>query len=128
MIYLDTSVVLAHLFAEDPSPPDSLWTETLASSRLLEYETWNRIHAHGLGESHGEAVRSVLQQLTFVELLRPILARATEPFPAPIRTLDSLHLASMEFLRTLGQPVRLASYDKTLLAVADRMGFPLVDL
>ena len=38
MIYVDTSVALAHLFAEDRRPPASFWTETLVSSRLLEYE------------------------------------------------------------------------------------------
>ena len=48
MIYLDTSVALAHLLAEDRSPPATLWQEQLIASRLLEYELWNRIHAHGL--------------------------------------------------------------------------------
>lgn len=35
MIYLDTSVALAHLLAEDRCPPPSLWEEDLFSSRLL---------------------------------------------------------------------------------------------
>ena len=52
MIYLDTSVALAHLLAEDRQPPDDLWTEELWSSRLLEYELWNRIHARDLARSH----------------------------------------------------------------------------
>ena len=38
MIYLVSSVALAHLLAEDRQPPASLWEETLISSRLLEYE------------------------------------------------------------------------------------------
>ena len=29
-----------------------LWKETLTSSRLLEYEVWNRIHARKLYETH----------------------------------------------------------------------------
>jgi hypothetical protein len=45
VIYLDTSVALAQLLAEDRLPPERLWQETLVSSRLLEYEIWNRIHA-----------------------------------------------------------------------------------
>jgi hypothetical protein len=48
LIYLDTSVALAHLLAEDQSTPEKLWQETLISSRLLEYEVWTRIHARGL--------------------------------------------------------------------------------
>ena len=43
-----------------------------------------------------------------------VLARALEPFPAPVRTLDALHLASIEFLRGRGQKVELASYDDRL--------------
>lgn len=39
----------------------------------------------------------------------------------PVRTLDALHLASMDFLRTHGQTVRLASYDERLLTVARRL-------
>jgi hypothetical protein len=61
VIYLDTSVALAHLLAEDRRVPDALWAETLVSSRVLEYELWNRIHARGLTKSHGEAVRELLR-------------------------------------------------------------------
>jgi hypothetical protein len=38
VIYLDTSVVLAQLLAEDRRPPASLWSESLVASRLVEYE------------------------------------------------------------------------------------------
>jgi hypothetical protein len=38
VIYLDTSVALAEILAEDRKPPESLWAETLVASRLLEYE------------------------------------------------------------------------------------------
>ena len=47
MIYLDTSVAVAHLLAEDRHPPDALWSHPLASSRLLEYELWTRLHGRG---------------------------------------------------------------------------------
>lgn len=36
--YLDTSVALAHVLAEDRRPPDELWERTLVSSHLLEFE------------------------------------------------------------------------------------------
>ena len=45
MIYVDTSVALAHLLAEDRRPATTLWDEPLILSRLLEYELWTRIHA-----------------------------------------------------------------------------------
>lgn len=34
-------------------PPKDLWQQQLVSSRLLEYEVWNRIHARQLNRSHG---------------------------------------------------------------------------
>lgn len=35
MIYLDTSVALAHLLVEDRVPPERLWREDLISSRSV---------------------------------------------------------------------------------------------
>lgn len=125
MIYLDTSVALAQLLAEDRRPPEALWREPLVSSRLLEYEAWNRVQARGLAGSHGEPLRLLLGRVAFLELAPPVLARALEPFPAPVRTLDALHLASLEFLRAQGQKPRLASYDDRMLAAARAMRIPL---
>ena len=128
MIYLDTSVALAHLLAEDRSPPESIWRETLVSSRLLEYEVWNRIHARRLGRSHSEEVRALIGHVALIELAPAVLGRALEPFPIPVRTLDALHLASIEFLRTRGQTVALASFDERLLAAARSLHIPLYEM
>jgi len=125
VIYLDTSVALAQLLAEDRSPPEELWTETLVASRLLEYETWNRLNARGLGGSHGEAARLLLGRVAMLELIPPVLARALEPFPLPVRTLDALHLASADFLRRQSQSVRIATYDGRLQAAAQALDFAL---
>src|SRR6202022_4670624 len=68
VIYLDTSVALAHLLAEDRSPPPSLWDETLVSSRLLEYEMWNRLHARRLVTSQCvRSTRCTLRRSSFFE-------------------------------------------------------------
>ena len=110
MIYLDTSVVLAGLLAEDRLLPNSIWQEPLISSRLLEYEVWNWIYARGLGRSHGDHVRALIARVALIELAAPVLARALEPFSVAVRTLDALHLASIEFLRSRRQTVELASF------------------
>lgn len=128
MIYLDTSVALAHLLAEDRVPPSALWEEALVSSRLLEYELWTRIHARGLGRSHGELARELVNRLALIEIAAPILGRALEPFPTPVRTLDALHLASIDFLVQHGQIIRLASYDNRLLNAAKALAVPVFDL
>ncbi len=128
MIYLDTSIALAHLFAEDRSPPESMWREVLVSSRLLEYEVWTRIHARELASSRGEAARMLLGRLAFVELAQPVLRRALEPFPGTVRTLDALHLASVDFLRRQGQDVHIATYDRRMSEIARRLDWPLYEM
>ena len=130
MIYLDTSVALAHLLAEDRRPPTSLWSETLVASRLMEYEVWTRLHARKLADSHGEAARGIIGRIALLELSPSVLARALEAFPASVsvRTLDALHLASCEYLRNQGQSIALASYDRRMTAVARAMDMPIFDL
>jgi predicted nucleic acid-binding protein len=128
LIYVDTSVVLAHLLAEDKTPPLRLWSEPLVASRLLQHETWVRIHSRGLASTHGEAVRANLARIAIVEMQGFVLQRASEPFPSPVRTLDALHLASMEFLRSHGQAVVLASYDDRMRVAAQAMEISLFDL
>lgn len=118
MIYLDTSVAIAHLLAEDRRPPDALWARPLVASRLLEYELWTRLNARGLTGSHGEAARRLVERLALMELLPNVLGRAKEPFPTPVRTLDALHLASILFVRERVPTIELASYDDRLLAAA----------
>ena len=123
MIYLDSSVALAHLLAEDRAPPLAIWREPLISSRLLEYEVWNRINARRLARSHGEDVRALLARIALLELAPPVLERAIEPFPGAVRTLDALHLASIAFLNSRGLTIELASYDGRLIDCAERLGF-----
>jgi hypothetical protein len=129
VIYVDSSVVLAQLLAEDRFPDASFWGRgPLVSSRLVEYEVWSRIHGRGLAGSHGDDVRSLLGRLAMLELAPTVLARALEPFPTSIRTLDSLHLASIEFLRSLGQRPSLATYDRRLGDAALALEIPLTPL
>lgn len=128
MIYVDTSVALAQLLAEDRRPPPALWDEELVSSRLLEYELWTRIHALDLGRSHGDAARVLLSRLAWVELVPEALERARHPFPVPVRTLDALHLASVAWLRDHGHEPELATYDGRMASAAESMGVALYAL
>ena len=128
MIYLDTSVALARLLTEDCIPPESIWRQPLVSSRLLEYEIWHRIHARALGRSHGDEVRALMGCVALIELVPVVLARALEPFPIPVRTLDALHLASIDFVLARRQTVELASYDERLRAGARTLDIPLCEV
>ena len=124
MIYLDSSVALAHLLAEDRFPPDTLWHHPLVSSRLLECEVWNRINARRLQDSHGDDARALVNRIAMIEMVPPVLRRAFDPFPAPVRTLDAIHLSAIEFIRAQGARVQLASYDERMLSAARLLGIP----
>jgi hypothetical protein len=128
MIYVDSSVVLAQLLAEDRCPPDHLWQATVVSSRLTEYEVWTRVHARGLGLSHGESVRQLLGRLAWLELTPVVLARSLQPWLIAARTLDGLHLTPIEFLRQHGQDITLASCDDRLTTAATRLSIALFPL
>ena len=128
MIYIDSSVVLARLLFEPRSPPAQFWREELISSRLLEYEIWNRLHAYDPAGSNIGPARALLSGIALLELDRPTLARALEPWPTPIRTLDALHLATVDYLHLQGEPVELASYDNRLVAAARAIGVPIAAL
>jgi predicted nucleic acid-binding protein len=125
MIYVDTSVILAHVLAEDRSPADALWSATLVSSRLTHYETWTRLHARRLGTSHGDLARDALGRLAIVELSPLVLERALEAFPVPVRALDALHLATLSFLVAQKQRPVLATYDARMAEAAAKLGFDL---
>jgi predicted nucleic acid-binding protein len=122
VIYLDSSVVLAHLFTEHRTFPPAVWQQSLVSSRLLEYELWTRLHARDVGASRGDQARKILSLVDLIELTPAVLARALKPFSVSVRTLDALHLATIEFLRGRHYEVTLASFDGRLLEAARALG------
>lgn len=95
------------------------------SSGILEYELWTRIHARGLAGTHGDLTRLLLARVARVGLREDVLVRATYPFPAPVRTLDAIHLATIAYLRQHGVSVELATYDNRMAEVARAMEVPL---
>jgi len=63
-----------------------------------------------------------------VELSPIVLRRALEPFPAPVRTLDALHLASLDYLHAQRLRVSLVTYDEHMARVAREMSISLESL
>ena len=128
MIYLDTSVALSHLLAEDRQPRTELWEQPLVASRLLVYELLTRLNTRDLARTHGDAARMLLGRVALLDLTPPVLARALEPFPKPVRTLDALHLASAMFLRERGHDLTIATFDARMATAAMSMGLGLFDV
>ena len=118
MIYVDSTVLLAALIVEDRRPPASFWSEALATSRLADYEVWVRLQARGVAERCGEEATRLLGRLRHLELRAPILDSLREPLPAPVRTLDAIHLVSARFLAEQLPGTRIATYDQRLARAA----------
>ncbi len=128
MTYIDSSVALAYVLVETRMPSQAFWNSTLVSSRLLAYEVWNRLQKGALTRAMDQGARALLSGIALVDLSEPVLARALEPWPTPVRTLDALHLATVDYLGGRGEAVELASYDNRLLAAARALGIAIAVL
>jgi hypothetical protein len=73
-------------------------------------------------------VEALLSRVSLIELSPSVLARALKPFPVSVRTLDGLHLATIEFLRVRRDDVELASYDDRLVEAARALGVAIYPL
>jgi hypothetical protein len=60
-----------------------------------------------------------------LDLSPVVLARALEPFPVAVRTLDALHLASIEYLLGRRIELSLATFDARMAEAAREMGIAL---
>ncbi len=127
MIYLDTSVALAEVFGEQQRAPKWVWEQRLVSSRLLQYELWVRLKARKAGTQEIDIATDLLAGVSMLEMSPLVLARALEPFPKPVRTLDALHLATVDFLRNRNIKVRLLSFDVRLLEAAQALDIEAVE-
>jgi predicted nucleic acid-binding protein len=126
--YIDSSVALAYVLAEVRMPAQDFWDSTLVSSQLLAYEVWNRLQKGRPTRTIEDDPRALLSGIELIDLSEVVLARALEPWPVPIRTLDALHLATADYLQGQGESIDLASYDGRLIAAAQAIGIPIAAL
>jgi uncharacterized protein len=120
VIYLDSSVALAHLLNEERRPTADFWANSLVSSRLLEFEMLNVLGARSLLRSHETLARELLARVGILELIPEVIEHANS-WKQATRTLDALHLSSLSFLARQGLPVELASYDERMIQAARKL-------
>jgi predicted nucleic acid-binding protein len=129
--YLDTSALLRLVLREPGGLEELLSCEALVSSELLAVEalrTLDRLRLQGaLSMEEAASLRGVvdewLEAVDLVLLQRPILARASDPFPVPLGTLDALHLATLLLWRErMKQTPVLATHDGGLALAARAFG------
>lgn len=133
--YVDSSVVL-RLVLGQPGPLAE-WMEIThgVASGVLEVECLRTIDRLRVGGALGvedavvrrEAIHRILESLELVDVTPAVLRRAAQPMPAPLGTLDAIHLASAELWREVtGKELVLATHDQALALAARGTGFRVV--
>lgn len=133
--YLDTSALLRLVLREAGVLKELRSFEALVSSEILAVEalrTIDRLRLQGALSAEEAASRRAiatecLEAVDLVLLQRPVLARASEPFPTPLGTLDALHLATALLWRDrMRQALVVATHDRHLALAARSFGFEVV--
>ena len=133
--YLDTSALLRLVLREPGALEELRSCEALVSSEILAVEslrTIDRLRLQG-GLSTDEAASrrattiEWLEAVDLVLLLRPVLSRASEPFPTPLGTLDVLHLATaLVWQDRMHQALAMATHDRDLALAARSFGLEVL--
>jgi predicted nucleic acid-binding protein len=133
--YLDTSALLRLVLREPGALEDLRSFEGLVSSELIAVEslrTIDRLRLQGaLSAEEAASRRGVatewLEAVDLVLLQRPILARASEPFPTALGSLDALHLATALVWRDrMRQALVMATHDRNLALGARSFGIEVL--
>lgn len=123
LVYLDSSVALRTILEVPERTHVQSWMDragTLVSSRLLRTEVGRVLRREG--RPLVEAT-PLLDRVGLVEIGRDTHAVA-ESVERPVKTLDALHLATALLL---GEPVVVATHDRTMKEVATHLGLEVVD-
>jgi predicted nucleic acid-binding protein len=133
--YLDTSALLRLVLGEPGALKELRSCSSLVSSELLAVEsmrTLDRLRLQGVlsleeAASRRALVTEWLEAVDLVLLQRPVLARASEPFPTPLGTLDALHLATALVWRDrMRQALVLATHDRDLALAGRSFGLEVL--
>jgi predicted nucleic acid-binding protein len=133
--YLDSSVLLRLVLGQNDALAQWAEIEAGVASRLAEVECLRTLDRLRLVESlddheialRREAVFRLLDSLSIVELTRPVLARASQPMPTTLGTLDAIHLASaLMWAEQAGSPLVMATHDQSLATAARASGLRVI--
>ncbi len=133
--YIDSSVLLRVLFGQSNVLKEWKKIERGMSSALIEVEclrTLDRLRlVEGVSEEaiaiRREAIFRLIEGLEIIELTHPILARAAQPLPTTLGTLDAIHLTSALMWKEQAQEnLIMATHDKALALAAKASGLSVI--
>ncbi|MDQ3242650.1 MAG: type II toxin-antitoxin system VapC family toxin [Gemmatimonadota bacterium] len=134
-MYIDSSVLLRIVLGQPGQLREWKRITTGVASGLIEVEclrTLDRLHLSGKLSAQMSAVRRaavyrVIEALELVELTSAVLHRAAQPMPAPLGTLDAIHLATADMWReSRGRELVLATHDRALALGARAVGLQTI--
>ena len=133
--YLDSSVIL-RLVLKEPKPlrewaeVDQAVTSALAEVEVLRTLDRLRFSVPTIDPlvlaARREAAFQILEGLETIEITRGVLARAAQPLPTPLGTLDAIHLVSAMGWREQFEGLVFATHDLALAAAARASGFEVI--
>jgi predicted nucleic acid-binding protein len=133
--YLDSSVLLRLILRERSTLREWDSIETGVGSVIVEVECLRAIDrlrlAKGLSDEQvaqrREALYGLVAPMKLVELDRPVLARASQPFSTALRTLDAIHLVSaLVWREKTEKDLAMATHDSALATAARAHGMRAV--
>ncbi|RCV53827.1 type II toxin-antitoxin system VapC family toxin [Marinitenerispora sediminis] len=130
MIYLDSAALVKLARTELHSADLVEWLdnrspgESLAASSLVQVEVPRALRRSAPGRLR--AVPGILSSLHLIEMTPVILATAAAYEDPNLRSLDAIHLATVEVLIQHSRTVTaFVAYDKRLLDAAEAIGLPV---
>src|SRR6266571_3767357 len=123
---MDRETPIARIVPYESGPGPLVEVEclrTLDRLRLLEAVADDQIAARR------ETIYRLLESVEVVEPTRPILARASQPMPAALGTLDAIHLATaLVWRERTGENLVLATHDSALGLAGRASGVHVIGL
>jgi predicted nucleic acid-binding protein len=137
IVYLDSSVLLRVVLGQPKRLKEWGRITRAVASALVEVECLRTLDRLRILESvtdeqiatRREAIYRVLESVEVVEPTRPILARASQPMPAALGTLDAIHLATaLLWGERTSENLVLATHDSALGMAGRASGLRVVGL
>jgi len=133
--YLDSSVLLRVVLGQPNKLKEWASIASGVASALVEVECLRTLDRLRLREnlpdaelaSRREVIFRLTEEMEMVEPSNVVLARASQPLPTPVGTLDAIHLATALLWRDRGGPeLVMATHDVALGVAARACGFQVL--
>jgi predicted nucleic acid-binding protein len=119
-------VALAEVFSEQRRPKEGFWDLPLVASRITDLEMRTRAAAIGQLQANAAVLDEISSAITFADIGRKNLELLYSGRTGALRTLDAIHLATLDFFNREIAETQLATYDRRLAAAAASMGFTVI--